>query len=656
VNPAHVVRSIASATMAKPRAHPREKPTRPPSRTDFPFALRGWALPGLLALVTLAAYAPALRAGFVWDDDAYVTQNQTLRDLDGLRRIWFELGAVPQYYPLVHSGFWVEHHLWGLDPLGYHLVNVLLHVLAAVLLARVLLRLEVPAPGLAAILFALHPICVESVAWVTERKNVLSAVFYLGAALTYLRFFAATDSAVPGHARWRYYAGALVLFVMALLSKTTTCSLPAALLLVRWWKRGRLRRSDVVPLIPFFVVGAGMGLMTAWIERQHLGAQGGAWSLTLPARCLIAGRALWFYAGKLVWPVGLAFVYPRWDIDVHAWWQWTFPLAAVCAFTGLWLARRRIGRGPVAASLFFAGTLGPALGFFNLYPMRYSFVADHFQYLACIGVLASCAVVLSRLPPALPAALVVVLGVLTWRQASAYHDSETFWRDTLRKNPRSALAHNNLGTELERRGRIAEAMEHFDAARAIAPNDPEPHNNLGNMLLRGGHLDEAIESYRRAIQLDPRYVSPLNSLAVALAMKGNYAEAATVLQRALRLDPNDARAHGNLGNALRIRGDLDGAITHYRDAVRLAPSNASLHDSLGDALEAKGLVDEAVDQYEQALRIDAGDPAAHLGVGRVLARRGRREEAIAQLRETLRRRPDDADARQLLQELGATVP
>ena len=624
-------------------------------RAEFPFALRWWALLGL-TLATLAIYSPALRAGFIWDDDVYVTQNKTLRDLDGLRRIWSEVGAVPQYYPLVHSGFWVEYHLWGLDPLGYHLVNVLLHVVAAVLLGRVLLRLQVPGAGFAAILFALHPICVESVAWVTERKNVLSAVFYFGAALAYLRFFAATDSAHSGGARWRYYAAALALFVLALLSKTTTCSLPAALLLVRWWKKGRVRRADVVPLIPLFVIGVVMGLTTAWIERHLLGAQGGRWSLTLPARCLVAGRAIWFYLGKLLWPTQLTFVYPRWNIDVDAWWQWTFPAAVVCAAAGLWLARHRVGRGPLVAFLFFVGTLVPALGFFNLYPMRYSFVTDHFQYLACVSVLASCGVVLDRLPRVLPATIVVVLGLLTWRQASVYRDVETLWRDTLRKNPRSELAHNNLGSELVRRGRIAEATEHFEAARAIAPNEPEPYSNLGDLLLRSGRLDEAMDRYREAIRVDPQSVSSLNGMGVLLAMQGNYTGSVSYLQRALRLDPNYAIAHRNLGNALRITGDLDGALDHYRDAVRLEPSNASLRASLADALDAKGLTDQAVEQYEDALRIDAGDPAAHLGLGRVLSRRGHREEAIAHVREALRRAPGDPDARQLLEALSGTAP
>ena len=321
------------------------------------FGNRDWIFGLLLIAATVFAYQPVWHAGFIWDDDFYVTNNPTLHDLGGLQRIWFEVGAVPQYYPMVHTTFWLEYHLWGLNPVGYHLINVLLHAITAILLWQVLLRLRVRGAWLAAIIFALHPVEVESVAWITERKNVLSAVFYFAAALAYLRFVALEEPGGPNRLRWYWYLGALVLFMAALLSKTMTCSLPAALLLVSWWKKGRVQRGEILPLLPFFVVGVGLGLMTAWIEKYHVGAQGAAWSLTFADRCLIAGRALWFYAGKLVWPAHLTFIYPRWKIEPEMWWQWLFPVAAVVVVAGLWLARRRIGKGPLVAVLFFAARL-----------------------------------------------------------------------------------------------------------------------------------------------------------------------------------------------------------------------------------------------------------------------------------------------------------
>ena len=300
--------------------------------------------------------------------------------------------------------------------------------------------------------FRAPPGLVESVSWITERKNVLSAVFYFAAALAYLRFVALAEPGGPNRHRRYWYLGALVLFMAALLSKTVTCTLPAALLLVCWWKKGRVQRGDIFPLLPFFALGVGLGLLTAWIEKYHVGAQGAEWSLTFADRCLIAGRALWFYAGKLVWPAHLTFIYPRWEIDPAVWWQWLFPVAAVGVVAGLWLARRRIGRGPLVAVLFFAGTLGPALGFVNVYPMRYSFVADHFQYLACVGLITLCAAGLDRIPRVIPATLVVLLGALTWQQTGIYRNLETLWRDTLAKNPGLLAGPQQSGHLLVSRG------------------------------------------------------------------------------------------------------------------------------------------------------------------------------------------------------------
>jgi hypothetical protein len=286
----------------------RAAPAPPPSA-----AARSWSRGGALALLVLVllAYTPALDAGFVWDDDDYVTANVTLRSVTGLARIWVEPGAVPQYYPMAFTSLWLDYRLWGMRPFGYHLVNVLLHGLNAVLLWRLLVMLAVPGAWLAAAVFAVHPVHVESVAWVTERKNVLSGAFYLGAFLAYLRF-APPGGRGAGPVAWRAYAAALALFVLAMLSKTVTCTLPAALLIVLWWKRPRLAARDVLPLLPFFALGLGLSLVTIWMEKHHVGAQGADWALSAVDRCLIAARALWFYLGKLVWPAPLVFNYPRW--------------------------------------------------------------------------------------------------------------------------------------------------------------------------------------------------------------------------------------------------------------------------------------------------------------------------------------------------------
>ncbi len=338
------------------------------------FSVRGRSLivAVLIALATAAAYLPAIRAGFIWDDDDYVTQNETLVDLPGLRRIWFERGAVPQYYPLVHTSFWIERHLWGMNPVAYHALNILLHALAAILLWRGLVRLRVPGSLLAALVFALHPVGVESVAWITERKNVLSAVFYFAAALAWLR--SQSSSAEEGRVAARdrparkkkpeedrlttdkasrWYAASLVLFVCAMLSKTVAVSLPAALLMIAWWKKGRVERRDVVSLLPFFVIAVALAVNTVLMERTRVGAVGVDWSFSVAERVLIAGRAIWFYAAKLVWPSDLTFIYPRWRIDAADLTQWLYPIAAVAVVAAAWTVRKRVGPRPVGRDPLF---------------------------------------------------------------------------------------------------------------------------------------------------------------------------------------------------------------------------------------------------------------------------------------------------------------
>ena len=571
-----------------------------------------WAVPVLLVAATVVAYLPVLRNGFVWDDDAYVTANTTLRSLDGLRRIWLEPGAVPQYYPLTFTSLWLDHQVWGLGAGGYHLVNVLLHALSAVLVWRLLVRLAVPGAALGAALFALHPVHVESVAWIAERKNVLSGVCYLGAALAYLRWALPVPGEAP--AGRGVYALALGLFAAALLAKTVTCTLPVALGVVVWWKRGRLRTEDILPLVPFVVLGAVAGLVTVRMERTHVGARGAAWDLSLVQRVLVAGRALWFYLRSLALPVSLTFIYPRWAPDPTVWWQWLFPLAAAAALGGLVWARDRFGTGPIAAALFFGVTLAPALGFVDVYPMRYSFVADHFQYLASLGPLVLAGALAARWGrQGLGVALValVVLGGLTWRQAHAYRDVETLWRDTLAKNQAATIAHLNLGTLLQEAGRLADAEASFRRVLALEPDAADARTNLANTLRSQGRLAEATALYREVAARTP-------------------------------YDPG---AHMNLGNALAQGGALAEAMAQYEIALRLRPNHADTRANLATVLAMQGRTAEAIVQYRAALAVDPTFVDAHRNLARVLADSGQLDEAEQHLREILRLRPDDASVR-----------
>ncbi len=368
-------------------AHPQADP-----RSEYP-ARRGpwkWLWAAALVAVVFLVYQPAWQGGLLFDDGGHVPRPE-LRSWHGLYRIWFDVLATQQYYPMSFSAFWVEHRLWGGATLGYHLVTIVLHATVSLLLALVLRRLEVPGAYLAASIFALHPVCVESVAWITELKNTLSGVFYLVAMLLYLHF--------DRTRRMRWYLGALGLFVLALLSKTATVMLPAVLPVIFWWQRGRLSwKRDLLPLVPFFLVGGLAATMTVRVERDT-GAVGSDFAFGYLERCLIAGRAVWFYLGKLVWPLDLVFFYPRWQVSRGECRQYLFPAATLLLLAVAWSLRGR-WRAPLAALLFFIVNLFPVLGFINVYFSKFSFVADHFQYLASMGIVtlfsAGAALLLSR--------------------------------------------------------------------------------------------------------------------------------------------------------------------------------------------------------------------------------------------------------------------
>ena len=603
------------------------------------------ALALLLVAMTLATYVPAMGGGFIWDDDDYVLHNPTLRTAGGLAQIWFQLGATRQYYPMVHTSYWIEYRLWGLEPTGFHVVNVLLHALSAVLLWRVLALLRVPGAWGGAAIFALHPVHVESVAWITERKNVLSGAFYLGAAWAYLRYSLQEGGKAAGSRG--YYVAALALFAGALFSKTVTCSLPAALLLILWWKRGRIERRETLDLAPFFGLGAVLAGVTVWMEKHSVGTWGEHWDLNLVERCLIAGRALWFYAGKLCMPINLTFIYPRWSIDAADWIQYVFPVGATAALVLLWIFRRRLGRGPLVAVLFFAGTLFPALGFFNVYPMLYSFVADHFQYLASLGLIVLATALGweaaqrfgcrgQALGRGVLIALLVMCGTLTWRQGYAYADLETLWRDTLAKNADAWIAHNNLANLLKARGQLDEAVRHYRRALLLEPGFARVYVNLGEALKARGEPEGAEKIYRRALAVDPTYAKAHIDLGNVLLGRKDVKGAVSHYRRALELAPDAVEAHINLGTALAGRGDVEGAILHYRRALQLQPDFAEAHNNLGKMLLAKRDVEGAIMHYRRALELKPGYAKAHHNLGTVLRSLGREEGARRHLRAARR--------------------
>ena len=597
--------------------------------------LQPWTTSLVLIAVTVLAYLSVIRGGgFIWDDNSYVTDNLLLRSGRGLWDIWTRIGhgrgGTLQYYPLVFSSFWVEYHLWQLRPLGYHLVNVLLHGLNAVLVWRILRRLRAPGALLAGAIFALHPVHVESVAWVAERKNVLSGFFYLLSLLSYLRFCGMTEAGETSpeerRPRRRFYFLSFFLFLCALASKTVTGTLPAAILLILWWKNGRLGWRDFLLAAPMLILGAGSGLLTAHLEKYELGAHGRDWALTGVEHGLLAGRIPWFYAGRLLWPSRLTFIYPRWNVSQADWLQYLFPLAACAAIASLWAAREKIGRGPLTAALFFIGTLAPALGFVNVYPMRFSFVADHFQYLASLGLIALFAAAAARASLRLESRIgpnfgktallaagtgLLPLGILTWRQGRIYKDADQVWIDTIEKNPSSWMAYNNLGLDLARQGKLEEAIPRYQAALRVRPDLEEIHYNLGVAFALQGRLDEAAEQFRETLRILPDSADARENLGVTLARQGRPDEAITQFQAALRINPGLIDARNNLSGVLDNQalafagqGKLEKAAARFGEALRMNPESLEAHFNLGVCLSSQGKADEALKEYKEALRID----------------------------------------------------
>ncbi len=626
-----------------------------------------------------ACYWPALRGGMLWDDQAHVTTPE-LATWTGLGRIWSDLHATQQYYPVLHSAFWLEHRLWGEATLGYHLVNIFLHAGSACLLALILGRLwrsrAVGAGGqapvmpagsawLAAALFAAHPVGVESVAWISEQKNTLSLFFYLLSALAYLRFVETRRLAT--------YVGSLGLFVLALGTKSVTATLPAALLVILWWRNGRLSwRRDGLPLAPWFAIAIGAGLFTAWVERALIGASGAEFSLSAGQRLLLAGRVVWFYLGKLLWPADLMFVYPRWDVARQAthWYGWLLGVIAVTG--GLWAIRRR-WRGPLAGWLFFVGSLFPALGFFNVYPFLFSYVADHFQYLASIGFFATVAAgtagLLAKASSAMRVAgwtavgaVVGILGVSSHRESRMYRDAETLYRTTLARNPACWMAHNNLATHLAKTpGRQAEAIAHYEAALRLRPDYPEAHNNFGVELAKlPGRSADAIAQYQEAIRLQPDYAEAHGNLAVELAKTpGSQTEALTQYAAALRLKPDSAELHYNFGNFLADRpGHETEAVIEYERALQLDPGYAVAHYNLANVLATlPGRTPEAVEQYRAALLLDPSFANAHVALANLLAKiPDRLPEAVEHYEAAVRIDPNVAGVHYNLANALAALP
>jgi tetratricopeptide (TPR) repeat protein len=585
--------------------------------------------------LALTAYLPAItEGGFVWDDDDYVTENRALRSSRGLVEIWTRPGATVQYYPLTFTTFWLEYRLWGLDPRGHHTVNVLLHALVGVLMFLLLRRLEVPGAWLACAVFVVHPVHAESVAWITERKNVLSGALYMASLLCWVRGLGLDRGDHRTRSPLHAAAGATC-FLGALLSKTVTGTLPVTLALLVWWKRGRVGAAAATYVVAMLVAGALMGSLTSFLERHEVGALGEEWSLDPSERVVLAGRAWWFYLAKFAWPDGLMFVYPRWDLAAAGAGGLVWPLAALGALLLTWGLRRRFGAGPAVALLHYTVALGPALGFFNVYPMRFSFVADHFQYLAGAGplalVMAAGVRALARrrgrggrLAQLLGLATLALLGTLTWQRARVFGDEATLWEDTLAKNPAAWIAHHNLGSIRLAQGRAADAEAHFLKVVELKPDHVPSRTNLGVLYLR-----EATALAREG---------------QAETARARLAAAERFVDEGLRLAPGDFNAWANLGDVRLARADPAGAEEAYLRAIRLAPIHPHARAGLGRIRMAQGRYEDAAHQFRIVLRAHPDDPEVLYGLATALAHLGRLDEAVGCYARVVERQPANVDA------------
>ncbi len=588
-----------------------------------------WILLGLLLLVVFS-YAPALDAGFVWDDDANVTENHALRSARGLANLWFRPGTTTQYYPLVYTTMWVEYQLFGLEPRVYHVINLLLHALSTLVLWRLLVLLRLPAAGFAAALFAVHPVQVETVAWVTERKNLLSSLFYLSSAYVYFRYARPLDPREPDGATntRRGHAAAFALYCAALLSKITTVTLGPALLVVTWWKRGRLERRDWRAVLPMLAVGLPLGLLTRGMESGLGVTLGFEWDPTLLGRVLQATRALCFYVGKLVWPVDLAFVYPRWDIDPAAASAYWPLVVSVVTLGALYRLRERIGRGPLAAALFFAGTLAPVLGLLEVYYFRFSYVADHWLYLACIGPFALAAGALGERARHADGALravqvgaavllVAALSIASHAKTRTFESSLTLWQDTVAHNPDSYLVRYNLGLELQQRGRTSDALAQYAEALRLRPDSVPVRVNRGLIEAQRGRFDEAIAEYRAGLAHEPENPRLLWNLGLAYVAQDRVEPGLELLARSLaQRDPRPGErsrrivGHTRYAELLATQGRGAEAIAQYRHALALAPERTDVRMRLAQLLADLGRPAEAQRELDAVRAVQPDAPGA----------------------------------------------
>ena len=608
-----------------------------------------------ITLITFFVYFPSLTNGFIWDDDDYIINNFSIQKTEGLEEIWFSY-KTPQYYPVVFSSFWLEYQLWGQNPTGYRAVNLVFHIFNALLIYLILFKLYRPMALPAALIFAIHPVQVETVAWITERKNIFGAFFYLLTTLFYIRFYESQ--------RKQDYGLSLLSFVCALLSKSITSTFVIVPLLIRWWQGKKFNKIDFIQLAPFVLLGFLAGLNTVYLEIVRVGAKGGSWSLPLLGKIVLPGKIILFYLYKLVFPSELIFFYPRWSIDPAVLWQW-LPSAGVAVMLGLfYFYRAKIGRAPFALFLCFVASLFPALGFFNVYPMMYSYVADHFQYIASISMIillcAAAGFIAQRMvferfaldpktrQTVFIAALVVIVPILGFKSYSyskVFNNRETLFMDVIRKNPGAWMAHNNLGMVYISKGEVSRAVDQFQQTLKIRPKDCTALNNLGNIYKARGSWEKARTAYETCLAADPEYATAHNNLGLVYVHSGDLRQARERFETAAALDPMAHNTQLNLGLLYLQQKEYDKSMAHYQKAIAIHPYYVEAYLQMGLLYAQTGQNTKARHAFETVLEIDPDNFHAHNNLGILYRHDGRTDTAVVHFRKAVTLDPNSLQAR-----------
>ncbi|MBN1901522.1 tetratricopeptide repeat protein [Candidatus Sumerlaeota bacterium] len=565
----------------------------------------------LIMFISFLAYLPLTNAGFIWDDDTFLWENPLIMAKDGLYRFWFTTEP-PDYFPLTSTTLWIEWRLFGMDARGYHIVNILMHALSSVFLWLVLKELKIPGAFVAGLLYGIHPVNVESVAWITERKNTLPMFFNVVAILYFLKYEKSRKTGC--------YVFSLFLFLLALLSKTSVVMTPFVLLLCLWWMNGKIQLRDLKKTAPFFLLAFILSLATIWFQYNRAIGVDVVRDDNLLSRAIIAGWAVWFYLYKALLPVNLSFVYPRWEADTGSIISYLPAISLLIFLFVLWRKRNSSARPLLFGFGYYVITLFPVIGFFNIYFMKYSLVADHWQYTPIAGIIALTVGVVSHYAQKLKrdgryavwglgGAVICLFFFITWKQAGIYKNEETLWRDVLRKNPDSGLAHNNWGRMLQEKGDYAKAKEHYLTALKLMPDDMLVPYNIGNILKEQGKYQEAISYYQRALEINPDFFHARNNLGIAFMETGDFDNALQRFQEVIEANPHYQETYINIANLFARGKQFEDALHYYEKSLEIDPEDVLTLGNLANVLAEMGRYKEALRYYEKALALQPDNPA-----------------------------------------------